>query len=75
MYSKVFNFDQKVQKQKQKAFVGYEMQQYLLKRVKFYDLSTFAVILHFFNKIRMVVVRFFKNNLFGQRLGNKTYFV
>ena len=75
MYSKVFNFDQKVQKQKQKAFVGYEMQQQFLKRVKFYDLSTFVVILHFFDKIRMVVVRFFKNNLFGQRLGNKTYFV
>ena len=74
MYSKVFEFDQKVQAGKKITFAWYAIQQQPQKKVKFHDLSNFAVILHFFNKIRIVVVRFFKKKLFDQRSrNNKTY--
>ncbi len=62
MYSKVFEFDQNVQAGEKITFAWYEIQQQPPKKVKFHDLSNFAVILHFFNKIRIVVVRFFKKN-------------
>ena len=61
MYSKVFEFDQKVQLGEKITFAWYAIQQQPQKKVKFHDLIiNFAVILHFFNKIRIVVVRFFK---------------
>ena len=42
MYSKVFQFDQKVQAGKKITFAWYAIQQQPQKKVKFHDLSNFA---------------------------------